>query len=99
MIVNYFQKKTEENRPDGRISPQRLATNALSIHTNWDLYVLAIELDGKEHFEDEIVKERDQKKNAICQAHQMQIIRVENAYARRYHHIKEILINYFSVWH
>ena len=65
----------------------------------WELPVLAIELDGKEHFEDEVVKERDRKKNAICQAHQMQIIRVENAYARRYHHMKEILINYFSIRH
>lgn len=64
-----------------------------------ELPVLAIELDGKEHFEDEIVKERDRKKNAICKAHQMQIIRVENAYARRYNHIKEILINYFSIRH
>ncbi len=64
-----------------------------------ELPVLAIELDGKEHFEDEIVKERDRKKNAICRAHQMQIIRVENAYARRYNHIKEILINYFSIRH
>ncbi len=64
-----------------------------------ELPVLAIELDGKEHFEDEIVKERDRKKNAICEAHQMQIIRVENAYARRYHHIKEILIHYFSIRH
>lgn len=64
-----------------------------------ELPVLAIELDGKEHFEDEIVKERDRKKNAICKAHQMQVIRVENAYARRYNHIKEILINYFSIRH
>ena len=64
-----------------------------------ELPILAIELDGKEHYEDEIVKERDRKKNAICQAHQMQIIRVENAYARRYNHIKEILINYFSIRH
>ncbi len=66
---------------------------------NRELPVLAIELDGKEHFEDEIVKERDRKKNAICKAHEMQIIRVENAYARRYNHIKEILVQYFSVLH
>ena len=31
--------------------------------------------------------------------HEMQIIRVENAYARRYNHIKEILVQYFSVLH
>lgn len=64
-----------------------------------DIPVLAIELDGKEHFEDEVVKNRDRKKNEICSAHNMQIIRVENSYARRYSHIKEILINYFSIKH
>lgn len=64
-----------------------------------EIPVLAIELDGKEHFEDEVVKNRDRKKNEICHAHNMQIIRVENSYARRYNHIKEILINYFSIIH
>lgn len=64
-----------------------------------ELPVLAIELDGKEHFEDEAVKRRDQKKNKICSDHNLQIIRVENSYARRYSHIKEILVNYFSVRH
>lgn len=59
--------------------------------------VLAIELDGKEHFEDEVVKQRDRKKNEICRVHNLEIIRVENAYARRYNHIKEILIKYFEV--
>lgn len=64
-----------------------------------DIPVLAIELDGKEHFEDEVVKNRDRKKNEICRAHNLQIIRVENSYARRYNHIKEILMNYFSIRH
>lgn len=64
-----------------------------------ELPVLAIELDGKEHFEDEAVKRRDRKKNEICRVHNLQIIRVENSYARRYSHIKEILMNYFSVRH
>ena len=61
--------------------------------------ILAIELDGKEHFEDEVVKKRDKKKNEICKAHDLQIIRVENSYARRYNHMKEILLNYFSTIH
>ena len=61
--------------------------------------VLAIELDGKEHFSDEVVMNRDKKKNEICKAHNLQIIRVENSYARRYNHIKEILLNYFSIRH
>jgi very-short-patch-repair endonuclease len=64
-----------------------------------DMPILAIELDGKEHYEDEIVRQRDRKKNEICKAHNLQIIRVENSYARRYNYIKEILINYFSVKH
>jgi very-short-patch-repair endonuclease len=64
-----------------------------------DIPVLAIELDGKEHYTDEVVKNRDRKKNQICTEHNLQIIRVENSYARRYNHIKEILVNYFSVRH
>lgn len=64
-----------------------------------EIPVLAIELDGKEHFEDEIVRQRDKKKNEICRAHELQIIRVENSYARRYNHIKEILVNFFSKMH
>lgn len=64
-----------------------------------ELPVLAIELDGKEHFEDEAVRCRDRKKNAICETHHLQLIRVENSYARRYNHIKEILMNYFAVRH
>ncbi|MCM1045471.1 MAG: AAA domain-containing protein [Candidatus Gastranaerophilales bacterium] len=64
-----------------------------------DIPVLAIELDGKEHFEDDIVMQRDKKKNQICKDHNLQLIRVENSYARRYHHIKEILLSYFSYQH
>jgi hypothetical protein len=64
-----------------------------------ELPIFAIELDGKEHFEDAIVQERDRKKNEICKAHNMQIIRVENSYARRYNHIKSILLDYFSRVH
>lgn len=41
-----------------------------------------------------MVRERDRQKNEICKAHHMQIIRVENSYARRYHYIKEILNDY-----
>lgn len=61
--------------------------------------VLAIELDGREHYEDEAVKLRDQKKNRICREHNLELIRVENSYARRYNHIKEILIEYFKIRH
>ena len=61
-----------------------------------EIPVLAIELDGKEHYDNEIVKRRDEKKNEICRIHNLQLIRVENSYARRYNHIKDILINYFE---
>ena len=61
-----------------------------------ELPVLAIELDGKEHYEDEIVRQRDRKKQLICQEHNFELIRVENTYARRYNYIKEILIGYFT---
>ena len=64
-----------------------------------EIPILAIELDGKEHFDDEAVKNRDRQKNAICGEHHLQLIRVENSYARRYNYIKEILIDFFSVMH
>lgn len=60
------------------------------------LPVLAIELDGKEHIENEIVRERDRKKNQICRDHGFELIRVENSYARRYNFIKGVLIDYFG---
>lgn len=61
-----------------------------------EIPVLAIELDGKEHYEDEVVKERDRKKNLICKVHNMELIRIDNTYARRYNHIKGILTSYFN---
>ena len=65
-------------------------------YNNQKFPVLAIELDGKEHIEDEVVRKRDEKKNAICKAHGVNLIRVENSYARRYNFIKDILLNYFG---
>ncbi len=61
-----------------------------------ELPLLAIELDGREHFGDSIVKKRDMIKNNICREHGFELIRVENSYARRYNYIKDILINYFT---
>lgn len=60
---------------------------------------MAIELDGKEHYENEIVMQRDKEKNAICREHDLQLIWVENSDARRYNYIKEILIDYFGRRH
>ena len=61
-----------------------------------DIPILAIELDGKEHRENSMVKARDEMKNKICKEHGFELIRVENSYARRYNYIKNILIQYFK---
>ena len=61
--------------------------------------MLAIELDGKEHFESNVVMARDRKKQEICKAHHLELIRVENSYARSYQHIKGILEAYFKIRH
>ena len=50
--------------------------------------VLAIELDGKEHLEEDVVKHRDQIKQNICKEHHFTLIRVDNTYARRYQYFK-----------
>ncbi len=64
-----------------------------------EIPLLAIELDGKEHLEDEVVRRRDAQKNKICREHDLQLIRVENTYARRYNFIKNILMSYFEIRH
>ena len=43
-----------------------------------EIPVLAIELDGKEHLDDEVVRIRDRQKNQICRDHQFELIRVKN---------------------
>ena len=61
-----------------------------------ELPILAIELDGKEHLDDESVKRRDRIKQDICRKHGFELIRVENSYARRYNYIKGILSEFFD---
>ncbi len=58
--------------------------------------ILVIELDGREHIEEEAVKRRDRKKEKICRSHGMELIRIDNSYARRYYHIRQILSDYFA---
>lgn len=60
-----------------------------------ELPVLAIELDGKEHLDDEEIREKDRRKKQICRNYNFELIRVDNSYARRYNYMKEILIDYF----
>lgn len=54
--------------------------------------LLVIELVGNEHFNDEKVKIRDEKKKAICHKHNIMIITIKNDYVRRYLFIKETII-------
>lgn len=61
-----------------------------------ELPVLAIELDGKEHLDDEEIREKDRRKKQICRNYNFERIRVDNSYARRYNYMKEILIDYFK---
>ena len=61
-----------------------------------ELPILAIELDGKEHVADEVVRRRDLEKEAICRKQGFELIRVENSYARRYYYIKNVLEQYFK---
>lgn len=63
---------------------------------NQEIPILAIELDGKEHIENEVIRERDRKKAEICKQHGFELIRIENSYARRYHYMKEILMDFFE---
>ncbi len=58
--------------------------------------LLAIELDGKEHVDNEKVIKRDKLKEEICKNHNFDFKRVENKYARRYFHIKRFLEEYFK---
>jgi hypothetical protein len=61
-----------------------------------EMPILAVELDGREHFEEELVRRRDEKKNAICHEHGFELIRVDNTYARRYVYIKDLLIQWLD---
>jgi len=61
-----------------------------------EIPVLAIELDGKEHHDNNVVMQIDQKKEKICHDHGFELIRVENSYARRYHYVKDIITRYFT---
>lgn len=53
--------------------------------------VVAIEIDGEEHFTDDKVSSRDQLKEEICRDNGIRLVRIQNDYSRRYIFIKEIL--------
>lgn len=56
------------------------------------LPVFTVELDGREHIDNEVGCRRDVRKSNICRRHGFEIIRIENSYARRYGDMKSILI-------
>ena len=62
----------------------------------YEVPILAIELDGEEHRTNENRIRCDKAKERICKDHFFELIRIPNSYARRYNHIKEILIEYFK---
>lgn len=64
-----------------------------------EIPVLAIELEGREQLEEELLRQRERQKQEISDVFDLKVIRVENSYARRYNHIKEILMNFFSRKH
>lgn len=60
-----------------------------------EIPVLAIELEGREQLEEELLRQRERQKQEISDVFDLQVIRVENSYARRYYYIKGILEEYF----
>lgn len=54
--------------------------------------LLAIEVMGTEHYNNDKVIERDRKKQEICKLHNMQLLTIRNDYVRRYSYIKETII-------
>lgn len=58
--------------------------------------ILAIELNGREHYENEKVKQRDEEKKRICKEQGFELISVQNSYVRRYNYIKNILTSYIQ---
>ncbi len=58
--------------------------------------VLAIELQGRQPFDEEYVAARSRQKEELCRESGLELIHIEHSYARRYQYIKEILINYFQ---
>lgn len=55
--------------------------------------ILAVELDGPEHFNDENVKKRDQKKREFCSIHHLKLLNIPRDCARDYLNIKDSLIS------
>lgn len=58
-----------------------------------NLPLLAIEINGIEHYTQEAVMERDKKKKKICESKNMKLLIIPNDYVRRYELIKDEIVN------
>ena len=85
--------------PDGLFYSQQFDFVVYEQQMQKQVAVLAIELDKKEHLDEELLRQRDRQRTELGKKIDLQMIRVEHSYARRYNHIKEILINFFSAKH
>lgn len=59
--------------------------------------LLAVELNGPEHYTDEEVIRRDKKKKEYCKQHNLQLLNIPRDCARDYHDIKESLLSFVKV--
>jgi len=58
--------------------------------------VLAIELNGNEHYNNQEVVARDKKKQIILEEFGLQLVSIPNHYARRYDHIRSTVIKFLG---
>ena len=61
-----------------------------------DAVILAVELNGPEHYTDEEVIVRDRKKKEYCEQHNLQLLNIPRDCARDYYDIKESLLSFVS---
>ena len=62
-----------------------------------ELVVLAVELNGPEHYTDEEVIARDKKKKQYCEQHKLQLLNIPRDCARDYYDIKESLLSFIKI--
>lgn len=62
-----------------------------------DVILLAVELNGPEHYSDEEVIRRDKKKKEFCDSHRLKLLNIPRDCARDYYDIKESLLSFVTV--
>lgn len=65
-------------------------------HYSKELVILAVELNGPEHYTDEEVIIRDKKKKQYCEQHNLQLLSIPRDCARDYYDIKESLLSFIK---